>query len=108
MYDDIVLLKEEIKTLRLIKKKGEVLDKDIKYSVLRSLLRNGFITYNRYQEGLEVKISNTVSISNEYLRYKKAQRRKFIERYLPIIFSFVALIVSVLSLYFNYLQILAK
>lgn len=96
-YMDATLTKSEKKLLKRIASSKEVAINDLDANDLHTLLQLKLIKVN-YANDLDsignfISL-NTVSISQEYERYKAVKRTLFIERKLPIIISIIALLSS--------------
>lgn len=107
IFGNAILTKDEIKALKQISKHKKLSIDVLDQEVLNSLFAYGLIAlnYTGKKNSIGEYISDdTVSVTNEYRRYKKTVRNNFIERKLPIIISIIALIFSAISLYFSYLE----
>lgn len=97
--------------MKLIDRKKVVSKDKIDDEILERLYLINFICYNNSEnvDAFNAPMPDgTVSITNLYLRYKKHLRNSFIEKKLPIIISAIALVVSIASASFTYLQLLQK
>ena len=103
VLDEIILTKQEVKTLRYIAKHKRIKTTEIDETILYSLL--GYHLISRNYSGHHINEigenidDGTVSVTDNYLRFKKLSKNNFIERKIPIILSTIALIVSIISLF---------
>lgn len=102
IFDSITLTKAEIKALKQISKHKKVSIDVLDQDVLNTLFAYRLIAlnYTGKKNSIGEEISDgTVSVTNEYRRYKKIVRNNFIKFIFPIAVSILALIVSIIKLF---------
>jgi hypothetical protein len=110
-FKEIILTRKERKALKYIAKHSHVNVSNFDTDIIYELASYKLIAfdYSDKKNSLGERIRyDTVSITENYLRYKKFLRNSFIERKLPIIISIIALIISFVALYFSYLQLISN
>lgn len=101
MFENVILTDEELKLLKKIHKQGSYPVDLIDNQLLNSLISFRLIKFNYTNKKNEIgeRIpDNAVSITNEYLRYKKYASREFFRYSLPVVLSLLALFISLGSI----------
>ena len=96
-FNEIILTRREFKTLKYIAKHKRVKEEEIDSKISDTLFKYHLITYNhtRHKNELgERVLDGTISVTDEYVRYKKFKRNNFIDSKIPIIISVIALLKS--------------
>lgn len=95
--DNIYFTKEEQHILKTLAKYQSMPESNYEHKYLSNLIAMGFVSYNylpqQSKSGADIP-DGTVSLTDQYKRYRSFKRKSFIEHKVPIIVSCIALLKS--------------